>query len=73
MQAHRVEKIIQSNGVLILENLPFEAGKKVEVIVLEAENGKIEPVKNNYPLRGSLYKYDDPFEPVVPIEDWEAL
>lgn len=26
-----------------------------------------------YPLRGTPYTYTDPFEPVVPPEDWEAL
>ena len=26
-----------------------------------------------YPLRGTVYRYDDPFEPPVPLEDWEAL
>lgn len=25
------------------------------------------------PLRGSVGRYDDPFEPAVPPEDWEVL
>ncbi len=29
--------------------------------------------QERYPLRGTPYKYIDPFEPVVPPEDWEAL
>lgn len=28
---------------------------------------------NPYPLQGQPYRYDDPFEPAVSIEDWEAL
>lgn len=28
--------------------------------------------KDKYPLRGSFYRYDDPFEPVA-VEDWEFL
>ena len=27
----------------------------------------------HYPLQGMVYRYDDPFEPAVPVEDWEAL
>jgi hypothetical protein len=27
----------------------------------------------HYPLRGTAYRYDRPFEPAVPIEDWEVL
>lgn len=67
MQAHRIETVIQPNGTLTLENLPFDAGKKVEIIVLE-----IEPKRENsdlYPLRGTPYKYDEPFKPAVPIEN----
>jgi hypothetical protein len=71
MQAHRIEKIVQPNGTLILENLPFEEGKKVEIIILETQ---VEPkVENQYPLRGTIYKYEDPFEPAAPLEDWEVL
>ena len=64
MQAHRIEKVVQPNGTLILENLPFEAGKTVEIIVLEKQTKA--KAKNEYPLRGTPYKYDDPFAPVVP-------
>ena len=70
METHRVEKIIQSNGTVVLENLPFDEGEKVEIIILksdaESENGR-------YPLRGTIYKYENPFESAVAPEDWEAL
>jgi hypothetical protein len=26
----------------------------------------------HYPLQGMVSRYDDPFEPAVPVEDWEA-
>lgn len=71
MQAHRIEKIIQPDGILVLDNLPFEAGEKVEIIVLEISKKK--QTENANLLRGSLLKYDDPFEPAAPLEDWEAL
>ena len=68
METLRVEKVIQSNGTIVLENLPFDEGEKVEIIILKsnAENDR-------YPLHGTVYKYENPFEPTVPAEDWEAL
>src|SRR4028119_1517586 len=26
-----------------------------------------------YPLHGTVKRYDDPFEPAAPLEDWEVL
>ena len=70
METLRVEKIIQSNGTVVLENLPFDEGEKVEIII--SKSGA-ESEKGRYPLRGTVYKYENPFESVVPTEDWEAL
>jgi hypothetical protein len=28
---------------------------------------------NDYPLKNSVIYYNDPFEPCIPIEDWDAL
>lgn len=35
MKAVRIEAIVQSNGRVILNDLPFEEGKQVEIIVLD--------------------------------------
>ncbi|MBW4554181.1 MAG: hypothetical protein KME35_24225 [Aphanocapsa sp. GSE-SYN-MK-11-07L] len=32
-----------------------------------------QPEQNLYPLRGKVLYYENPFEPAVPIEDWEVL
>lgn len=53
------------NGKLVLQNLPFIDGDKVDIILLKHAN------KNNYPLRGTNFKYIDPTEPVAE-NDWEA-
>ncbi len=71
MEAVRIEAIVQPNGRVILNDLPFEEGKHVEIIVLDINGKEIVPGPN--PLRGSVLKYDDPFEPAAPIEDWEVL
>ena len=73
MEAHRIETTVQPNGTIILENLPFDEGEKVEVIVLETKEATKEKSDNLYPLRGTLYKYENPFETAVPLEDWEVL
>lgn len=71
MEAVRVETTVQRHGRVVVENLPFDEGNKVEVIVLQT-NGT-DKVSDHNPLKGTVLKYDDPFEPAVPLEDWEVL
>ncbi len=80
MNAFKVETVLTEDGTLILQDLPFHAGDTVEVIILERlscqQEQTVTPTSdsNLYPLRGKQpYRYDDPFEPAVPLEDWEAL
>lgn len=69
MEAYKTDAVIQPGGKIILETLPFKEGKQVEVIILEkaipADNRKFES------LKGSVKRYDRPFDPVAE-EDWEA-
>lgn len=70
VQAHRVETTLTSEGRLILDDLTFDAGQAVEVIVMP----RIGAVSGNpYPLRGKPAVDKDPFEPAVPPEEWDAL
>ena len=71
MEVVRIEAKVQTNGRIILNDLPFEEGKDVEIIVMETNEKPTETESN--PLKGSVLRYDDPFEPACPIEDWEAL
>ncbi len=71
MEAVRIEATIQPNGRVVLNDLPFEEGEQVEIIVLETNGKQTEPKSN--PLKGSVLRYDDPFEPATPIEDWDVL
>jgi hypothetical protein len=68
MEIHRATTI-EEDGTLAISGLPFAAGDKVEVII----RNQAEPAGANgrYPLRGSLIRYIDPFEPVPPGA-WEA-
>lgn len=69
MQAYRVETVLQFNGTVTLEHLPFQAGEAVEVIVLaRPTEARLSP---SYPLRGTHIQYVQPTEPVAQ-DDWEA-
>ena len=70
VEAHRIEATVGKHGNLVLENLPFEPGQPVEVLVLSkaapSEGGQSKT------LRGSVLEYHHPFDPVA-NEEWEAL
>jgi hypothetical protein len=53
-----------------LDNLPFEAGESVEVMVRSKRPAKVSATDQT--LRNSVLEFQDPFEPVAG-EDWEAL
>ncbi len=71
MNAHRLETALTENGKLSLQNLPFKKGDEVEVIIFKRSSSKTTP--DSYPLRGTVIRYDDPFEPATLAEDWEVL
>jgi hypothetical protein len=71
MKAHRRKTTLIEDGVLTLKDLPFKAGDAVEIIILEHHAKPLE--SNPYALRRRVYRYDDPFEPAVAVEDWEVL
>jgi hypothetical protein len=77
MTAHRIEATLSEDGMLALWDLPFRAGDRVEVIVLADDNQRASNSRSNaqrFPLRGTQpYRFDDPFGPAVPEEEWEAM
>jgi hypothetical protein len=69
MQAYRLEAIVEDDGTLTLQHLPFRAGERVEVIVLEQVSR--DGATARYPLRGTRVSYTDPTAPVAE-DDWES-
>ncbi len=67
--AHRVDAVLDEDGKLSLDNLPFRAGQAVEVIILPAAPAG--PIAE-HPLRGMVLRYDDPTAPVAD-GDWGVL
>jgi hypothetical protein len=72
MEAHRTESIVEKDGSVTVRGVPFREGERVEVIILPHEH---EPSKSNlqYPLRGSVRRFDQPFDPAADASDWGAL
>jgi hypothetical protein len=70
MSEHRTEAIVNQDGKLVLENLPFQAGDVVEVVVSKSDttsNGD-----SRHSLRDTVIKYEAPLEPVG-VGDWDNL
>jgi hypothetical protein len=77
MNAYRIHSTVMPDGSIVLKGLPFSVGKSVEVIILEdssvseeVSHAADEPWKS---LQGSVTHYEDPFEPAIPLSDWDVL
>lgn len=70
MTAHRTEATVSSDGSVTVRSVPFRKGEQVEIIILPrmTRTETIERVD----LRGSVLRYDDPFEPATDPGDWDA-
>ena len=65
-----VRKDVGADGVVTVRGLPLKEGERIEVDIkrpLRAPKSS-----ERYPLRGLPYKYDHPFEPAVPADEWDA-
>jgi hypothetical protein len=67
----RAQTEIRADGSLLVEHTPFHAGDVVELIVTPQAPGRHHP-DARYTLRGTEYRYDDPFAPACDIHDWGA-
>ena len=72
MEAYKTVARVAKGGTLTVEGLPFAEGDAVEVVLLKLDS---EPAlaAPPHPHQGSVQKYDDPFEPAVSPDAWEAL
>ena len=66
---HRIETTVGPDGVIVLHDLPFQAGETVEIVVKPADKKDSEAWR--YPLRGTTVIYHEPFEPVAET-DWRV-
>ena len=68
-QAIRTFSTVDDAGHINLPAMPQAIGRKVEVIILVEDSPLQDP---KYPLRGTAYRFDDPFTPPIPPEEWES-
>ncbi|MEL7070318.1 MAG: hypothetical protein AAGN15_16900 [Cyanobacteria bacterium J06581_3] len=75
MNAYKVEATLTQDGTFVLEGLPFRSGEDVEIIVLQKthESWHSKKTDEEYPLQGTVIRYEDPFEPAVSPAEWDAL
>ena len=68
MEVYRLETKVTGDGTLNLENLPFQEGDEVVVIMRalrKAQTGQ------DYPLRGTSIRYIEPFKS-VDEDEWQT-
>ncbi|MDJ0845959.1 hypothetical protein [Crocosphaera sp.] len=70
MNTYRLKIALTEKGKITLENLPFEVGQTVEIVI--SPQKKVPSSDNSLPLEGTVHYYDDPFEPVA-SDEWEVL
>lgn len=70
MSAYRTDATLTKDGTITLDDLPFQAGESVEIIIVSRVVQS--SIQTSHPLRGKVIRYDNPTEPVAQ-EDWEAL
>ena len=60
--AHRCETTLHENGRVTLDDIPFQKGDRLEIVISEKPAMKKRKTAK-YPLRGQPFKLIDPFEP----------
>lgn len=71
MNAYRAEATVDEDGTVTVRGVPFASGVRVEILVQRIESPASD-TGHRYPLRGSVYRYDRPFDPAVDPDEWEA-
>lgn len=73
-----VDDAIVREGKLVLLGLPFAEGQRVRIVVADmeidaqpAKKASIREVRRT--LGGGVERFDDPFAPLIPEENWEML
>lgn len=59
---------VEAGGKPVVDGVPFPEGQEVEISINPVQLGN----EDRYPLKGTVYRFDDPFSPAVPPGDWEA-
>ncbi len=71
---HQIDNAIVRGGTLVLSDLPFAEGQHVRILVAPVDvqleqRSSIDEICRL--LKGGVERFDDPFEPLIPLESWE--
>ncbi len=72
MAQHRLKTTVAGDGSITIRDLPFPAGEEVEVVVAVPDHSTEDVSVGRNPLRGSVRRFERPFEPASDASDWEA-
>ena len=75
MTVHQGKVQVAAGGTVTVAGLPLNTGDEVEVIVRTADTPTTRPTMEEVRrrLQGSVLRYDRPYEPAAPPEEWDAL
>ena len=70
---HRINDIVVQQGKIVIAQLPFADGQRVDVTVNEsaADQPRMSIQEVRKLLQGTVLQFDHPFEPFIPEQDWE--
>jgi hypothetical protein len=71
MSTFKAQGTVVAHETIRVPDLPMQPGKTVTVEITE-ENDLPKRVRPSYPLRGTVLRYDRPFDPAIPDEEWES-
>ena len=72
METFKTKTKVKKNHKVHIDDVPFDDGQEVEIIISASSNSENHN-KLKDSLKGSVTKYDNPFEPVITSSDWELL
>jgi hypothetical protein len=61
---------VEAGGTLTVSDLPLPPGQEVALTIVAPDPVTLSA--DRYPLRGTAYRYDEPFAPAIDPDDWEA-
>jgi hypothetical protein len=74
---HQIDGAIVRDGKVVLSHLPFPDGQRVRVLIAESDNtavgGRLPIEEVRRQLKGAVIGFDEPFDPMIPPEEWEML
>lgn len=72
MESFKTKTKIKKNHKVQIDDVPFDDGQEVEIIIT-VRNKNDDDYKLKDSLKGSVVKYDNPYDPVLTSDDWKLL